>query len=89
MDLLIYLPIIVAIILFFALYYSTKQEHFSKSGMSISDLKCMELADVYYRPQDNDPIRRNIYRRKICSPLRRVTVDFPTGNYFTEDGELV
>lgn len=90
MELVDYLPIIVAILLFFMLYYSTsKREKFSKSGMSISDRKCMELADVYYRPTDTDPINRNLYRREICSPLRRETVNFPTGNYFTERGELV
>lgn len=90
MELVDYLPIIVAILLFFVLYYSTsKREKFSKSGMAISDRKCMELADVYYRPQDNDPNNRNQYRREICSPQRRETINFPTGNYFTEHGELV
>jgi hypothetical protein len=90
MELVEYLPIIVAILLFFVLYYSVqKHENFSKSGMSISDRKCMELADVYYKPTDNNPKNRNQYRREICSPLRRKTVNFPTGNYFTEHGELV
>jgi len=90
MELVDYLPIIVAILLFFVLYYSTlKRENFSKSGMSISDPKCMELADVYYKPQDNNPTNRSLYRKEICGPQRRKTVNFPTGNYFTEHGELV
>lgn len=90
MELVDYLPIIVAILLFFVLYYSmSKRENFSKSGLSISDRKCLELADVYYRPTDNNPVNRNLYRREICSPQRRESVNFPTGNYFTEHGELV
>ena len=85
-----YTPIFVAIVAFIVLYYlMSRREGFSKSGLAISDPLCLQLADVYYKPSDGNPETRDDYRRRICGKVRRNTVDFGTGNYFTEDGELV
>ena len=85
-----YTPIIVAVILFLVLYFfMSRRENFSQSGLAISDPQCLQLADIYYKPSDRNPDNRNDYRRRICGKERRNMVDFPTGNYFTEGGELV
>ena len=85
-----YIPLIVAIVIFFVLYnFMSRQEGFAQSGLALPSPTCQQLADVYYKPGDHDPTRRADYRERICGRVRRDMVDFPTGNYFTEDGELV
>jgi len=84
------LPIIAIVVLFLVLYFVIyRRENFSTSGLAISDPYCTQLADVYYNPNVTDPKCRENYLRRICGKRRRNTIDFRTGNYFTENGQLL
>lgn len=84
------LPILIIIALFVVLYFiMSKRETFSSSGLAVSDRYCQQLADVYYMPRETSADCRHNYRKRICGHPRRNTVDFNTGNYFTENGQLV
>lgn len=84
------LPIIIILVLLVVLYLVVPaRESFSQSGLSLSDADCMKLAEVYYRPTVHDPACRSNYNQRICGPQRRSTIDFRTGNYFTENGHLI
>jgi hypothetical protein len=82
-------PLLVLVLLIVVLYLFKNKEPFSTSGLTISDRYCTKLADVYHRPEVNCPHCRDCYRKKICGKCRRHTINFNTGNYFTEGGELV
>lgn len=83
------LPMYILILLLLAFFLMTVKESFSSSGMTISDEYCHKLANVYYKPTDNNPSCRDKYNEKICGHSRRNNIDFRTGNYFTENGVLV
>jgi hypothetical protein len=68
---------------------ASRAEGFSKSGMSLSDNDCRELAEVYYKPWENNPKCRDNYKQRICGHQRRDTIDVNTGNYFTNNGILI
>ena len=83
-------PILAAVLLFVVLYLlMSNKEGFSSSGMSMSDVYCEQLADVYAYPRITDIDRRHDLRRRICGPVRRKQVDFKTGNYLTINRQLV
>ena len=63
------------------------REPFTDSGLPMSNDYCTRLADVYYRP--DDPNHRDNYRNRICGEIRRETVDQPTGNYYTVNGQII
>ncbi len=84
------LPLLGLVLLFVILYFMvSKNEGFSDSGLAISDRYCTALADVYYRPSVKNPVCRDNYRERICGKARRNMVDFRTGNYYTENGQLL
>jgi len=80
--------IIIGVILMFLLF-SRMNEPFSSSGLAISDADCAKLANVYYRPDVNDPKCRAGYNQEICGKTRRSTITDRTGNYYTMNGQLV
>jgi len=83
-------PILAAVALFVVLYLlMTRRENFSSSGLAVSDAYCEQLADVYAYPRITDIDRRHDFRRRICGPVRRNTVDYRTGNYLTINRQLV
>ncbi len=61
------------------------KEGFSSSGLTMSNEECDKLANVYYKPGESG----FDCKRRICAKNRRNSVDFVTGNYFTENGVLV
>jgi len=77
------------LILIIVFLFMTFKEGFSSSGMTISDIDCMKLADVYYDPMINDPDYRIDARKRICGCQRRNTIDFGTGNFYTHNGSLL
>lgn len=81
-----WIVILAAFILVLCLMMSSR-EPFTDSGLPISDEYCTKLADVYYRPTDSE--HRDEYRNRICGSIRRETIDQPTGNYYTVDGQLI
>lgn len=84
------LPIIIILVILVILYFTIPaKEKFSQSGLSLSDADCMKLAEVYYRPTMKDPECRSEYNGRICGKQRRSTIDYRTGNYFTENGHLI
>lgn len=85
-KLLIILFIAAAVLMLFC---APDREKFSASGMAVSDEYCRKLADVYYRPKIRDIECRDDYFERICGKKRRNTIDFRTGNYFTQSGILV
>ena len=42
------------------------REHFSTSGLAISDDYCARIADAYYNPRLSDPEQRALYKNMIC-----------------------
>ncbi len=86
-------PIVAAVALFVFLYLflsmGSNNENFSTSGLAVSDKYCTQLADVYYQPRISDIDMRNDFRKRICGKVRRETVDFPVGNYYTRNGMLL
>lgn len=86
MQNLLLLVFIIAIVLIF---FATKKESFSDSGLAISDRYCQKLADVYYKPENDCPNCRNTYTENICGHKRRHTVTERNGNYFYDYGVLV
>lgn len=82
------LCILIVALIFIGFVLATK-EHFSSSGLTLSNDYCNNLADVYYNPTDVNEERRRLYRERICGSQRRNTIDMTTGNYFTQDGVLI
>lgn len=80
--------ILAAFIIVLCLFVSYR-EPFTDSGLPMSNDYCTRLADVYYRPDVDDPKHRADYRNRICGGIRRDTVDQPTGNYYTVDGQII
>jgi hypothetical protein len=66
-----------------------QNEKFATSGLAISDRYCDKLVSVYNRPKIVNPELRKIYGKRICGNRRHNTVDYRTGNYFTENGTLI
>lgn len=84
------LPICLLILALIAIFlFMSVRESFSSSGLSMSDDYCTKIADVYYKPTDNNPEHRCDYKKRICGKLRRNQIDPETGNYYTENGVLV
>jgi hypothetical protein len=82
------LVILAGLILLLVLMNGTNVEKFSQSGLNMDDRYCNNLVDGYFRPGDDDPENRLMYRQRICSPLRRAQIDGETGNYFTHYGKF-
>ena len=84
------LPVLI-LLAFVALMFlcMPKNEQFSTSGLNMSDRYCQKMADVYYKPKDNNVDCRHNYRKRICGKQRRHTIDTKTGNYFMDHGVLV
>ena len=78
--------LIIALIIFMLYFFTPEQEKFSTSGLNMSDEYCEKLAAVYYKPRVDLSAD---YMNKICGYDRRHSIDFNTGNYFTEYGQLV
>jgi hypothetical protein len=73
--------VVLAVVIVLYILIQSSSEHFSSSGMSLSDADCNQLVDVYYRPtMNNDNCRMN-YMRRICDTPRRHMIDRRTGNY--------
>ena len=84
------LPICLLVFALMALcIFFTFRESFSTSGMTISDDYCGRLTDIYYDPANRDPKCRHNARNRICGHERRNTIDYKTGNYYTENGVLI
>ncbi|QKF93678.1 hypothetical protein QKU48_gp0220 [Fadolivirus algeromassiliense] len=84
------LPICLLITIVAVLFlFMAVRENFSVSGMTISDDYCTKIADVYYKPKDNNGECRSNYRARICGRQRREGIDPRTGNYYTENGVLI
>tara|TARA_Y100000780_G_scaffold232552_1_gene265899 strand:+ start:11071 stop:11337 length:267 start_codon:yes stop_codon:yes gene_type:complete len=81
------LCVVLALVVMLMLSQNT-QENFSESGLNMSDRYCNNLVDGYYNPQDQNPQNRMFYRKRICSPLRRMAIDGATGNYYTNHGKF-
>lgn len=69
--------------------FMTVKERFSTSGLAISDDDCDRLAEIYYRPFDNNDFRRSIYAKSLCGRTRRNSIDGLNGNYYTVNGMLI
>jgi len=84
------LLIFVAVTIFmFFIFHQNKSENFSVSGLSISDDECHKLSSIYYKPCMNDPDCRLNGTKRICGRCRRNLIDYRTGNYYTNNGELI
>ena len=79
---IILLLVIIVIVMYL---FVPKQEKFSISGLNMSDRYCDKLSTVYYKPR----FGKNLGNDKICGRVRRDSIGYDTGNYFTEGGQLV
>jgi hypothetical protein len=79
---------IILIILLVVLFWPST-EKFSSSGLAVSDKYCVKLADVYYRPQDRNPMCRKEYPSRLCAKPGKFIIDDQTGNYYTSNNVLI
>lgn len=77
------------ILLVVFVFLMSAKEHFSSSGMTISDDYCNKIADIYLDPMNKDFAFRNDYKNRLCGNIRRHMVDHKLGNYYTVNGILI
>lgn len=75
--------LIFALVIIFS-YLINNVEPFSSSGLSMSDRYCNKLVYIYGSGSDYDDMKV-----KYCQQPRRDTIDFPSGNYYTQFGRLI
>lgn len=65
-----------------------EKEMFSQSGLAVSDRDCKRIS-LYHDPTGVDEAEKLFNNTQLCGGIRKSSINFSTGNFYTVNGVLV